>query len=79
MICSLHFLPKEALTFTLVRGGRWNTGEELAQGGAEGPLALSLRDDTDTQRDHSPQQPYSVLKERYKVGIITSVLHLRQQ
>lgn len=32
-----------------------------------------------SQRDHSPQQPYSVLKEHYKAGITTSILHLRQQ
>ena len=52
-------------------------GEEPAQGGAEGPLALSLREDTVLKGITHPNN-HSVLKEHYKVGIITSILHLKQ-
>lgn len=59
------------------RRGRWSAGEEPAQGGAEGPLALSLRDDTVLKGIAHPNN-HSELKERCKVGIITSILPLKQ-
>lgn len=59
------------------RRGRWSAGEEPAQGGTEGPLALSLHEDTVLKGITHPNN-HSVLKECYKVGIITSILHLKQ-